>query len=71
MIDVSQQIRSRSKEGSFKEIHSHLYNFTLPLQLVPLTAELATSGYGYKIRNASAPIRNLFCINDLKLYSKN
>ena len=30
------------------------------LALVPLTSELATSGYGYKIKNASAPIRNLF-----------
>ena len=41
------------------------------LALVPLTSELATSGYGYKISNTSAPIRNLFYMDDLKLYSKN
>ncbi|XP_073231990.1 uncharacterized protein [Porites lutea] len=39
--------------------------------LVPLTSELATSGYGYKILNTSAPISNLFYMDDLKLYSKN
>ena len=39
--------------------------------LVPLTSELATSGYGYKISNTSAPISNLFCMDDLKLYGKN
>jgi len=37
------------------------------LALVPLTSELATSGYGYKISNTSAPLSNLF----YKLYSKN
>ena len=41
------------------------------LALVPLTSELATSGYGYKISNTSAPISNLFYMDDLKLYSKN
>ena len=41
------------------------------LALVPLTSELATSGYGYKILNTSAPISNLFYMDDLKLYSKN
>ena len=41
------------------------------LALVPLTSELAASGYGYKISNASAPISNLFYMDDLKLYSKN
>ena len=41
------------------------------LVLVPLTSELATSGYGYKISNTSAPISNLFYMDDLKLYSKN
>ena len=38
---------------------------------MPLTSELATSGYGYKISNTSAPISNLFYMDDLKLYSKN
>ena len=38
------------------------------LALVPLTSELATSGYGYKIKNASAPISNLFLYG---FYSKN
>ena len=38
---------------------------------MPLTSELATSGYGYKISNTSAPISNLFYMNDVKLYSKN
>ena len=41
------------------------------LALMPLTSELATSGYGYKIANTSAPISNLFYMDDLKLYSKN
>ena len=41
------------------------------LALVPLTSELATSGYAYKISNTSAPISNLFYMDDLKLYSKN
>ena len=41
------------------------------LALVPLTSELATSGYGYKISNTSAPISNLFYMDDLKLYSEN
>ena len=41
------------------------------LALVPLTSELATSGYGYKILNTNAPISNLFYMDDLKLYSKN
>ena len=41
------------------------------LALVPLTSELVTSGYGYKISNTSAPISNLFYMDDLKLYSKN
>ena len=41
------------------------------LALVPLTSELATSGYGYKISNTRAPISNLFYMDDLKLYSKN
>ena len=41
------------------------------LALVPLTSELATSGYGYKISNTSAPTSNLFYMDDLKLYSKN
>ena len=38
---------------------------------MPLTSELATYGYGYKISNASAPIRNLFYMDDLRLFSKN
>ena len=38
---------------------------------MPLTSELATTGYGYKISNTSAPISNLFYMDDLKLYSKN
>ena len=41
------------------------------LALVPLTSELATSGYGCKISNTSAPISHLFYMDDLKLYSKN
>ena len=48
------------------------------LALVPLSwaelaelAELATSGYGYKTSNTSAPISNLFYMDDLKLHSKN
>lgn len=41
------------------------------LALVPLTSELATSGYGYKISNTSAPSSHLFYMDDLKLYSKN
>ena len=41
------------------------------LALVPLTSELATSGFGYKISNTSNPISNLFYMDDLKLYSKN
>ena len=41
------------------------------LALVPLTSELATSGYTYKISNTSAPISHLFYMDDLKLYSKN
>ena len=41
------------------------------LALVPSTSELATSGYGYKTSNTSAPISNLFYMDDLKLYSKN
>ena len=41
------------------------------LALVPLTSELATSGYGYKISNISAPISNLFDMDDLKLCRKN
>ena len=47
------------QEGSFKEIHSHL------------ATQLATSGYGYKIINRSAPISNLFYVENLKLYCKN
>ena len=43
----------------------------LCLALVPLTSELATSGYGYEISNTSALISNLFYMDDLKLYSKN
>ena len=39
--------------------------------LVPLTLKLTTSGYSYKISKASAPISNLFYMDDLKLYSKN
>ena len=35
--------------------------------LVPLTSELATSGYGYKILNTSAPISNLFYMDDSPL----
>ena len=38
---------------------------------MPLTSELATSGYSYNISNSSAPISNLFYMDDLKLYSKN
>ena len=68
MMDVSQQIRSRSKEGSQGDSFSPLL---FCLALVPLTSELATSGYGYKILNTSAPISNLFYMDDLKLYSKN
>ena len=41
------------------------------LTLVPLTSEMATSGYGYKISNTNAPISNMFYMDDLKLYSKN
>ena len=37
------------------------------LALVPLTSELAATGYGYKITNASDPISNLFFMDDLKL----
>ena len=32
----------------------------LPGSAEPLPSELATSGYGYKIKNTSAPISNLF-----------
>ena len=70
MIDVSQQIRSGSEEGYFKEIHFHLCYFAYPLCL-NLTSELATSGYRYKISNTSTPISNLFYMDNLKLYSKN
>ena len=66
-MDVSQQTRSRPKEGSFEDTHSHLFC----LGLVPLAPELATSGYGYKISNTSAPISNIFCIDDLEVYRKN
>ena len=41
------------------------------LALVPLTSELAATGYGYKITNASDSISNLLFMDDLKLYSKN
>ena len=41
------------------------------LALVPLTSELATSGYGYKILNTSGQISNLFYMDDLKLCSRN
>ena len=41
------------------------------LALVPLTSELAATGYGYKITNVSDPISNLFFMDDLNLYSKN
>ena len=37
---------------------------------MPLISELVTSGYGYKITNTSAPVSNLFYIDDIKLYSK-
>ena len=40
------------------------------LALVPLTSEVVTSGYGYKISNTSAPISNLFYMDYLRLYSK-
>ena len=40
----------------------------LPGSAVPLPSELATSGYGYKIKNTSAQISNLFLC---RLYSKN
>ena len=38
---------------------------------MPLTSELATCGYGYKISNTSAPTSDLFYVDGLKLYSKN
>ena len=41
------------------------------LTLVPLTSEMAACGYGCKISNISAPIINLFYMDDLKFYSKN
>ena len=37
---------------------------------MPLTSELATAEYGYKISNTSAPISNLLYKQDLKLYNK-
>ena len=57
------------KRGIFQGDSFSPLLFCLPL--VPLTSELATSGYGYKISNTSAPIINLFYMDDLKLYSKN
>ena len=68
MMDVSQQIRSRSNEGSQGDSFSPLL---FCLALVPLTSELVTSGYGYTILNTGVPISNLFYMDDLKLYSKN
>ena len=41
------------------------------LALVPLTSEVAATGYGYKITSTSAPVSNLFFMDDLKLYGKN
>ena len=41
------------------------------LALVPLTSELAATGYGYKITSTSAPVSNLFLMDDLKLHGKN
>ena len=41
------------------------------LALVLLTSELATTGYGYMITNASDPFSNLFFMDGLKMYSKN
>ena len=43
--------------------------FCLPL--VPLTSELAATGYSYKITSTSAPVSNLFFMDDLQLYGKN
>ena len=41
------------------------------LALVPLTSELNTSGYGYKMNRNSLPISNLLYMDDLKLYASN
>ena len=41
------------------------------LALVPLTLELAATGYGYKIASTSAPVSNLVFMDDIKLYGKN
>ena len=65
MMDVPQQIRSRSKEGSFKEIHSHLAS---PCAFNIRAGYIWISGYAYKISNTSAPISGLFYMDDRKLY---
>ena len=62
-------IRSRSEEGIFQGDSFSPLLFCLAL--VPLTSELAATGYGYKITNAGDTISNLFFMDDLKLYSKN
>ena len=72
---------NRPKEGSKdqKQIKRRIFHdqgdsfspLLFWLTLVSLTSELATAGYGYKISNTSAPISNLFYMDDLKLYSKN
>ena len=64
-MDVSQRIKRAIFQGD------SLSPLLFCLALVPLTSELATSGYGYKISSTSAPISNLFYMDDLKLYSKN
>ena len=59
----------RIKRGIFQGDLFSLLLFWLAL--VPLTSELATSGYGYKISRTSAPISNLFYMDDLRLFIKN
>ena len=58
----------RIKRGIFQGVS--LSPLLFCLVLVPLTSELATSGYGYKISNTSAQISIPFYMDDLKLYSK-
>ena len=72
MMDVSRCITTYHIKGKRRTFQRDSFSPLLfCLALVLLTSELPTSGYGYKITNRSAPISNLFYIDDLKLYRKN
>ena len=62
------KIKIKIKRGIFQGYS--LSPLLFCLALVPLTSELATAEYGYKISNTSAPISNLLYKHDLKLYNK-